>query len=201
MTQDLVFVKIKGNYLLLRLLGFDGFVYICMHDNPNIYRYVNLSLSEYTWTNINEIECHICFEEKEDYVIYREGCKCKQPKICFSCAEEMYVKGKNICPICMREPETNERNFVKIRKIESPSNEEYMQIFVKGLKNRLMTLQVRSSFSMDTLFYLICEIVKTSREKIRIIFNGRQLQPYGNIAEWNIQEESTLNPITRLCGD
>jgi len=76
-----------------------------------------------------------------------------------------------------------------------------MQIFVRGLSDRTLTLEVRSTDTVRELKALIEEKEGIPPEDQRVAtFAGRQLQDEHTIADYNIQRESTLDLSVRLCG-
>lgn len=89
----------------------------------------------------------------------------------------------------------------KLNLSDYEGEETNFQVFVKDLNDRIITIQTSPSEKVSNFRILIQNLSgNVFDNSMRLLFGGKQLKADSTLAEYNIQNESTVHMVTNMKG-
>ena len=90
--------------------------------------------------------------------------------------------------------------LIKKQQMTSHNTKQSMQIFVKTLSGKTITVEVEKDDTIENLKRKICDKQGVPADQQRLIFSGKQLENGNTIGDYSMQQGSTVHLVLHLRG-
>ena len=107
----------------------------------------------------------------------------------------------NGCAVCLRDSlgKYLDASVIRLKSLTRVAGTK-MQVFVKTLNGKTITLDTGSLNVVEMLKFQIQHVEGIPLEQQRLIFNGQQLEDHRTLLSYKITDECTIHLVLRLCG-
>ena len=183
----------------IKTIGHKNIFTICNYNETKISDIIKKFFDNYECKSHEHIR--LFSEELQEYIDNPVFLNDTPKDLCLS--QRTTIVLKNVIPqeVLNEAKRITKEQDTEIReRVKKLKTQDGMQLFVKTLTGKTITVQCCSSFTIEELQYLIYDKENIPIGEQRLLFSGMQLENNRTLADYNIQKESTISLILRLRG-